>query len=220
MRMPLKIAIGLLAVAFAIPAAYAQMPDPAPAGPQHWAQGADQARPWRGPMRGQIQVTRRMMRGPGFGMHRRGHDMMAKLLLHLVNSPTLLQRAGITAEQADKIRQQTTDFLKEQIRSRAAIQIAHLDLGNLMAAKNPDRAAINTSLDHIGALRLAQTKAAVNFRLSMRSAFTPQQRQKLMQMLHEFMSHHRGRRMGPGGMRMRMRTPGPADAPSQKPPQN
>jgi Spy/CpxP family protein refolding chaperone len=209
MRVPLKIAVGFLAVMFAIPAAYAQMP------------GSGAPGPWHGQMGGQVQISRRVMRGPGPGMHRWGHDMMAKLVLHLVNSPMLLQRAGIGAEQADKIRQQATEFLKQQIRSRADIEIARIDLRNQMAAENPDRAAINTTLDHIGALQLAQAKAGVDFHLAMRNAFTPEQRQKLMQMLHEFMSHRRGgrQRMGPMGMKMRMRGPGPAGAPSPNPPQ-
>lgn len=220
MRIPVKMALGLLALTVALPATYAQTPGPVTPPPQRSAQVTGEAGPWQGPQREvryRVRVSRRGMRGPGRRM-RRGWDRggPATMLLRLVNNPTMRQRVGITTEQAEKIRQQTSNFLKEQIRSRANIKIARIDLRNLMAAENPNRASINTALDHIGALRLAQTKAAVDFRLTMRNALTPEQRQKLMQMHREFMRHGRGGRMGPGRMMMRHSRP----SPPQKPPQN
>ncbi len=154
-------------------------------------------------------------RGMGMGMQLRGRAAAAGAgpgLLRVVNNPQLRQRLGITAEQAANIREKTTAFLKEGIESRANLQVAQLDLRNLMAAETPDRAAIDAVLEKIGALRLAQEKAAVNFRLDMRAALTPEQRQKLMQMRGGFVV-----RRGPWVV---TRRPGPAPAPAPpKPPQ-
>lgn len=162
-----------------------------------------------------------MMRSRGcMGMGMRGGPATAGAvpnlrdgLLRLVNSPELRQRLGITAEQAANIREKTTAFLKAGIENRANLQVAQLDLRNLMAAETPDRAAIDAAVEKIGAVRLAQEKAAVNFRLDMRGALTPEQRQKLMQMRGGFMQRGPGmggpRMLRPRGMRP-MTGPGPA----------
>jgi Spy/CpxP family protein refolding chaperone len=128
------------------------------------------------------------------GRGRRGPGM----LMRLVNNPEMRQRLGITDQQATSIRQKTSAFLKGQIRNRANLRIQRLDLRNLLSAEKPDRAAINTALEQISALQLAQAKAAVNFRLDMRDALTPEQRQKLMQMGRQFMRRGHGRQGMPG----------------------
>jgi Spy/CpxP family protein refolding chaperone len=222
MRIPFKIALGLLTLVVALPAAYAQMPGPGTAAPQQrWAPGTAERGPWHGSVRGGSGwAPGGGMRGPG--MRGRGRGGPATMLLRLVNNSTMRQRVGITNEQAAKIRQQTSDFLKAQIRNRASIQVQRIDLRNLMAAENPDRAAIDKTLQQISALRLAQSKAGVDFHLAMRNALTTEQRQKLMQMREEFMRRGPDRR-GRTGLRRPQGTrngPGPAPAPSQNPPQD
>jgi Spy/CpxP family protein refolding chaperone len=123
------------------------------------------------------------------------------MLLRLVNSPEMRQRLNITPEQADKIRQQTTEFMKGQIRNRADLEIQRLDLRNLLAAEHPDRTAIDATLQKMSDVRLAQEKSAVDFHLTMRDAFTPEQQQKLREMRRAGM-HGRF-----GGGRMLMRGP-------------
>jgi Spy/CpxP family protein refolding chaperone len=218
MRIPFKIGLGILALAVGLPVAYAQMPSQGTAAPpQRWAQGSGERGPWHGPMTGggRAWASRGGMRGPGM----RGRGGPAAMLLRLVNNPMMRQRVGITTEQAAKIRQQTSDFLKQQIRGRANMEVQRIDLRNLMAAENPDRAAIDKTLGEISALRLAQSKANVDFQLTMRNALTPEQRQKLMQMRQEFMrrGHERGGRTGPRGPRG-MNRPGPGPSTSQNPP--
>lgn len=202
MRIATKIGLGTLVLAVALPAAYAQTPGPGPAPQRRWA-------------------PRTAERGPMSGGHRsrgmRGRGGSAAMLLRLVNNPTMRQRVGITTAQAAKIRQQASDFLKQQIRSRANIQVQRIDLQNLMAAENPDRGAIDKALQQISALRLAQSKAGVAFHLAMRNALTPEQRQKLMQMRGEFMRHGRPGRMGPRQPQGMKNGPG-SGPPSQNPP--
>jgi Spy/CpxP family protein refolding chaperone len=211
MRIPFKISLGVLALAVAFPAAYAQTPGPGTATPQRRWAPAD-----RGPMDGGRWAPGRGMRGPGM----RGRGGQAEMLLRLVNNPMMRQRVGITTEQAAKIRQQTSDFLKQQIHSRANLQVQRIDLQNLMAAENPDRAAIDKTLEQISASQLAQSKADVDFRLAMRNALTPEQQQKLMQMRQEFMRRGPGRggRMGPRGPQGMTNRPGPGSPQSQNPP--
>jgi Spy/CpxP family protein refolding chaperone len=100
------------------------------------------------------------------------------------------EKLGITAEQAAKIRLQMSEFRKAQIRSRADLQVKRLELNELLAADNPDRAAINKKLEEISAVQLARRKSEVDYRLKMRDALTSEQRQKLQQMREEF--RHRG----------------------------
>jgi len=142
------------------------------------------------------------------GMHHRGGPGMG--LAFLVNNPEMRKRIGITDEQAAKIRQQTLEFRKAEIRNRADLEIKRLDLHSLMAADTPDRGAIDRTLQEVGAAQMALEKSAVDFHLAMRSALTPEQREKLKAMREEF--HGRGEGQhgmgGPGGPHSMMRHPG------------
>jgi Spy/CpxP family protein refolding chaperone len=106
-----------------------------------------------------------------------------------VSNPAVREKLGITAEQAEKIRLQTSEFRKAQIRSRADLEVKRLELDELLAAANPDRAAIDKKLEEISAAQLAQRKSEVDYRLRMRDTLTSEQRQKLQQMREEFRHH-------------------------------
>jgi Spy/CpxP family protein refolding chaperone len=149
------------------------------------------------------------MGGRGFG-GRRGEFGLARLL----NNPEIREKVGITAEQAAKIRQDETEFRKAGIRDRADLQVKRIDLENLLSAEKPDRAAIDSKLQEISTARLTLEKSSVHFRLTMREAITPAQREKLHELMRE-----RGRGEGgpgrPGGPRGegRRNQQGPAPAP-------
>ena len=151
------------------------------------------------------------------GMHHRGGPGMG--LAFLVNNPEMRQNLGITDEQAAKIRQQTLDFRKAEIRNRADLEIKRLDLRGLMAADTPDRAAIDRTLQEVGAAQMALEKSAVDFHLAMRSALTPEQREKLKAMRQEFRGRGEGqhRMGGPGGPHA-MRHPSGQSTPLPPPP--
>jgi Spy/CpxP family protein refolding chaperone len=106
--------------------------------------------------------------------------------MRLVNNPAMREKLGITDEQAAKIRQQTFDFQKAEIRGRAEMQVRRLELKQLLTAANPDRAAIDQKLEQISTAQLAQRKLKVNYRLDMRAALTSEQRQKLQNLREEF----------------------------------
>jgi len=211
-----KIALALLSLAIAVPVSRAQ--DQEEHGPNAAAPGIEQQSPPsdRGPegkWRGRDDGWRgaRGWRGErgeggwreGGRMGRRQFGRRGRLfrLERLLNDPAVRERLGITPEQAAKMRQQITDFRISRIRSRADLQVKRVQLHELLAAGTPDRAAIDRKLEEISAARLAQEKAAVDFRLAMRGALTPEQRQKLREMREEFLHGREGERGGPRGMR-------------------
>jgi Spy/CpxP family protein refolding chaperone len=214
MRIHSKVALALVTFAVSLPLAFGQSDAPAPtpppaqaqAGPNQQFQHHDMRRqqmdrpgPWN---RGRMQWSR----GNRARMHRHREFMLARL----VNNPTIRERIGVTPEQAQKIRNETFDFRKNQIRNRADLQVKHLELRELLSAETPDRSAIDGKLQEISAVRLAQAKSAINFHLDMRAALTPDQKLKLQQMRHEFFQHRGFGVNGPAGM-------GPGEAPGAQP---
>ena len=77
------------------------------------------------------------------GMHRRGWGHRQFMLARLVSDPSFRERLGITPEQVLKIRTQTSDFRKKQIRNQAELQVKRIELHDLLSADKPDRAAID-----------------------------------------------------------------------------
>jgi Spy/CpxP family protein refolding chaperone len=154
----------------------------------------------------------------GFGRddHRgRRHFGFARLL----NDPSIRQQVGITDEQAATIRKQELDFRKTEIRGRADLEVKRIDLKDLLAADKPDRAAINAKLQEISAAQLSLQKSAIDYRLTMRDAITPAQREKLRQVMRDRWQRDDGRGRPQGERRRGQR--GPAAAPdSQGKPQS
>jgi Spy/CpxP family protein refolding chaperone len=179
-----------------------------PQGPPFQQQGGPGSSGWQrgGPPRGNWS---RGSGGPGWGGGRdadggrwdRGGGRMGGFgmrggrfgLSRLLGDPAVQQRVGVTAGQVTKIKQQESEFRKTAIRTRADLQVKQIDLRDLFAADKPDRAAINSKLDEISAAKLAFAKSAVDFRLNMRDALTPAQRDKLRQVMMD-----RPRGGGPG----------------------
>jgi Spy/CpxP family protein refolding chaperone len=129
-----------------------------------------------GPMdRSMGQRGRMGMRG--WGMGRQGFGRAGFL-----NNEAIRQRLGITSAQSAKIRQQDSDFQKSQIRDRADLQVKRIELDELLAADNPNRAAINVKLQEVSASQMALEKSAIDNRLALRDILTPAQRQQLQQL--------------------------------------
>jgi Spy/CpxP family protein refolding chaperone len=224
--MKLHTGIGIfLAAAFVIPAlALAQDPAPPPMGGagspgehRHMMGGQQQ---WGGGEQKWGGDQQQWGGGQGMGMHHhggRGGEMRERGgrgmgMAFLVNNPELRKRLGITDEQAAKIRQESLEFQKARIRTRADLEVKRLELHSLLASETPDRAAIDKAVQELGAAQLAALKPSVYFRLAARTWFTPEQRQKMREMREQFGPGGEGHRgpggqMGPGGPRG-MRRPG------------
>jgi Spy/CpxP family protein refolding chaperone len=173
-----------------------------------------------GPMRRGFGARGRTGFG-GRGMGPRGAGGEAAFL----NNPALRQRLGITPAQETKIHQQGLDFQKSQIRDRADVQVKRIELNELIAAANPDRAAIDAKLQEVSAAQMASEKAAIENRLAMRDILTPAQRQQLEQLRTNGFQQGNGteqmpaRPAGRGGRGPAARgTPPPAGQQGQTPP--
>ena len=154
----------------------------------------------------------------GFGMGQRQFGLTRAL-----RNPDIRKQVGVTDDQFAKIRQQESDFRKTQIRDRADLQVKKIDLRDLLSADKPDRAAIDSKLQEISASQLALQKAAVDYRLDMRDAITPAQRDKLRQLMRDRWQRGGGpgrpggpQAMGRRGQRQRSGN-GPAPAPQANP---
>jgi Spy/CpxP family protein refolding chaperone len=165
-------------------------PAEAPGGPDF---GDPQFRGPRGPMRGP-------MGGPGMGMGMRrgmGPGMGLGLAVH---DPALRERLGLTSEQVAKIEAQSSAFAKTRVRGRADLEVKRMELGELLHADKPDRAAIDRKLRELHDAEFALHKADVDHQLGMRDVLTPEQRTKLEELRAERMRAFRDDRMGRPGM--------------------
>lgn len=183
-----KILAGALALTASPLFALAQAPQnpPPPPGPngQRWQRGD-----------GRMNVRPRRH-------HRRHRRHRRAPVAMLLRNPAFREKLGITPEQAAKIQTQQSNFMKEMIRNRADIEIRHLELAELMAADKPDRALLEKKLREVNDAEFAARKAELENQLAMREAFTPEQREKLRQMMGEFRMHQMQDGWGPGrGMR-------------------
>jgi Spy/CpxP family protein refolding chaperone len=159
----------------------------------------------------------------GFGMEEREFGLMRAL-----RDPDIRKQVGITDEQFAKIHGQESDFRKTEIRDRADLQVKRIDLQDLISADKPDRAAIDSKLGEISASQLALEKAAVDYRLDMRGAITPAQRDKLRELMRDRRQRGGAGPGGPGPETMRRRgqrqrggtAPAPQPNPQPAPPPN
>jgi Spy/CpxP family protein refolding chaperone len=201
MRIHSKVALALVSLAVSLPLAFGQNGAPATAPPPPPSQsqaGPNQQFRHRGMHQHQMDRPGPWDRGEmreGHGDWGRMHRHHEFMLARLANNPRFRDKIGMTQEQAQKIRMETFDFQKAQIRNRADVQVRMLELRELLSAENPNRGSINSKLEEISAARLAQAKSAVDFRLDMRAALTPDQKLKLQGMRKQFFQH----RFGPSG---------------------
>lgn len=222
MKIHSKAAIALLALIISAPLVLAQDPGQGQQGPPDGSGGGRPTWMQRGPMSHDGDDDQDVRWGHGGGMEMRGHGRPGFMLARLVNNPDIREKLGITDDQAAKMRQQFSAFRISEVRSRADVQVKRIELRDLLTADNPDRAAIDSKLEEISAVRLAAAKARVDFALSMKDALTPEQRQKLKDIFsNRFREHgpggfggpHHPHPMGPGH-------PGNAPAPNGQAPAN
>jgi Spy/CpxP family protein refolding chaperone len=150
-----------------------------------------------GPRRTMDRGSRDRERG---GFERTGRRRGGFGLSRALSDPEIQQKVGVSAEQLAKIRQQESSFRKTSIEQRADLEVKRIDLQDLLSADKPDRTAIEKALERVSASRLAMEKSRIDFRLNMKDALTPEQREKLRQAMRERRQARRGEgRSGPGG---------------------
>ena len=117
---------------------------------------------------------------------------------------TLQAELGLTAEQAAQMQKARADGRKQAIRQRADLAIARLELEELMSAPVVDQKAIDAKLAAISSLEAAGLKARTDQRLALRKLLSPEQQEKMKQLMRE-----REPRPARGGRDGRPGRPGP-----------
>ena len=111
--------------------------------------------------------------------------MRGRGLGRLLKSPAMRERLGFTAEQAAKIEAQESAFAKARIQNRASLQLKRMELDELVNAEKTDRAAIDKKLRELQDAQTAAHKAMIEHRLAMREMITPEQREKMRELMQE-----------------------------------
>jgi Spy/CpxP family protein refolding chaperone len=94
----------------------------------------------------------------------------------------LVEGLSLTPEQTGEIRRLGAEHRKEQIRQRAALQVARLELAELLAAPTLDEKAIQAKAREIGEQQAAQVRARIEHRLGVARILTPEQRERAQRM--------------------------------------
>jgi Spy/CpxP family protein refolding chaperone len=106
---------------------------------------------------------------PGRDLGRRGgRDIKAEL--------------GLSDSQYAQLKKMRVDERRAAIRRRADMQIARLELNELLDASAPDEKVVAAKVKELNELQAAALKARVDARLALGKMLSPEQREKLNQM--------------------------------------
>ena len=119
---------------------------------------------------------------------------------------------GLTDEQAAQMEKTWADGRKLAIRQRADLAIARIELEELMNAPVVDQKAIDARVKAVADLQAAQLKARTDQRLAMRRILSPEQQEKMKQLLKQ-----RRAERGPRPADWRGRRPARSGAPAPGP---
>ena len=100
---------------------------------------------------------------------------------------------GLSADQTAQLEKLRVEGRKQAIRQRADLAIARLELAELMDAPNVDEKAVAAKVKVISDLQAAGLKARTDERLAMRRLLTPEQQEKMKQLMRQH-RQERGRR--------------------------
>jgi Spy/CpxP family protein refolding chaperone len=91
----------------------------------------------------------------------------------------MLHSLDLTPEQQKKVEAAHEKAQRAAIQAQADLQVARLDLQNLLRADHPDKVKIDAQIDKLARLRAGLQKTHVQALLEVRSVLTPEQVQKL-----------------------------------------
>jgi len=124
---------------------------------------------------------------------------------------------GLTAEQATQLKKLWVDGRKQAIRQHADLAIARIELEELMDAPSVDEKAVAARVKATSDLQASSLKARTDQRLAMRRLLTPEQQEKMKQLMRQGRMERAGapgvaRDAPAGGARRALvrRDPGPA----------
>ena len=108
----------------------------------------------------------------------------------------LVKELKLTSEQKDQLIDLFNQTQKEMIKTRAEMRITMIDLRTEMMKDNPDEKVINNLIDKIGEYTKKLTGIRVSRHLEVKKILTPEQREKLRELILS-----RKWRRGPRGRR-------------------
>ncbi len=117
-----------------------------------------------GPGGGHARGGSMMMGGPG-GMH----FLLAPEGRLLHGGGRLADQLKLTSTQRDQLSDIGDNLMREQIESRANLQLARLDLKKLLRSDSPSRSAIDAKISSITGIQAGMMKAAVSAKFAVRT---------------------------------------------------
>jgi Spy/CpxP family protein refolding chaperone len=129
-------------------------------------------------------------RGPGHGRH-------GMIRLH----GRMVEALGLSDAQRDRIRDIREAQMRRAVQQRADLQLARMDLHQLMRRERPDRAAVETQVDKLARLQAELHKGRAGAHLDMLAVLTPEQRGRMRELHDGRMGQRLRQRLGPDGAR-------------------
>lgn len=134
--------------------------------------------------------------GGGMGMGgSMGGDLPIDMVLH---NQEIADEIGLTSEQQEKLRKLFLDSKKEDIRTKADLQILKLELGDLLEQDNPNVKQVDKKIDEMTKLQSKMMKSKIHALLEGKKILTDEQIEKIKTLLRERMSERRGKQGGRG----------------------
>jgi len=170
--------------------------------PAAWDQVAFAHEEWGGP--GMMRWHRRpadmlrRMEIPGPWLHgRRGHERpLISMMLHQK------EQLGLTTDQERSLRELRTNFEKEAIRRTSEIDVAELELKELLEQEKVDLIKVEAWTKKIALLRADLRLARIKTIEAGKALLTPEQQRKLERLGHDARMGEPGKGMMGPGMRM------------------
>jgi Spy/CpxP family protein refolding chaperone len=111
------------------------------------------------------------------GMVMGGGGLM-KMAEKLLNDPKFQKEIGLTDTQISQLKTKLSETEKAMIRSKADVQILHIDLKDMLEADNPDAAKIDAKIDELGRLQAENMKTMAHALIEVKSILTKEQIEK------------------------------------------
>lgn len=135
----------------------------------------------------------------------------------------LAHELSLTDAQKEQMQRIRLEQQRQVIKLRAELQLARLDLGQLLREARPDQAKVIAQVEKLGKIEIELKKVNILSMVKMKSVLTPEQAKKFQELRERRKKAFRGGRFGRWGGQGRWRDRhrgGEADAPapSQPPP--
>jgi len=98
---------------------------------------------------------------------------------------TIQRELGLNDQQATQLRQLWSEERKQAIRRRADLAIARMELEEALDAATVDEKLVESRVRAVSDLQAAAVRARADQRLALRKVLTPEQQQKMRQLVRE-----------------------------------